>query len=71
MRGCLSLVGGHDKIFGMRSAIVLPGLFLFGVSLAVAQDQANSLTPQEGSEGWKLLFDGRTMVGWEVHQAKN
>ena len=25
----------------------------------------NQLTPQEKTEGWKLLFDGKTYAGWE------
>ena len=25
----------------------------------------NVLTPQEEADGWKLLFDGKTMAGWK------
>ncbi len=31
--------------------------------------QANQLTKQEATAGWKLLFDGKTMNGWEPHGA--
>jgi len=58
-------------MFAMRSAIVLTSLFVFGMSVTAAEDQPNTLTPRETREGWKLLFDGRTMNGWEFHQARN
>jgi hypothetical protein len=35
--------------------------------VAGAQGQANSLTPQESAAGWKLLFDGKSLNGWEAH----
>ena len=32
---------------------------------AIASAQAiNTLTPQERSQGWELLFDGKTLTGW-------
>jgi Domain of Unknown Function (DUF1080) len=47
--------------------------YLFGAVLlalatatAGAQDMANSLSRNESKEGWKLLFDGRTLGGWEA-----
>lgn len=31
----------------------------------------NRLTPQEEAQGWKLLFDGRTLAGWEDPATEN
>jgi hypothetical protein len=39
--------------------------------LGAAQDQPNNLTPKESADGWKLLFDGKTLHGWESHWAQD
>jgi 3-keto-disaccharide hydrolase len=46
----------------MKKLLILPVLMLAGSSL-VAQTN-NELTAKEKSEGWKLLFDGKTTTGW-------
>ncbi len=42
-------------------------LIALGIPLCPAQDTgaSNTLTPQEKAAGWQLLFDGKTMAGWE------
>ncbi len=47
-------------------------LILSGIALAVAAglafgQAANKLTPAEKASGWKLLFDGKSLSGWEPH----
>ena len=34
-----------------------------------AADKPNTLTKKESAQGWKLLFDGNSMNGWESHWA--
>jgi hypothetical protein len=47
-------------------------LFLIGAALSVAlaqaqaQAQANTLTTAEKAAGWQLLFNGKTLAGWEA-----
>jgi hypothetical protein len=35
----------------------------------VAQEQHNSLSPQETADGWRLLFDGRSTAGWRGYKS--
>ncbi len=44
-------------------------LIALTASFAAAADKPNALTKKESSAGWKLLFDGATMNGWEGHWA--
>ena len=32
--------------------------------------QIPSLTPHEKSEGWKLLFDGKSLAGWRGYKTE-
>ena len=36
----------------------------FAGSVLVSAQTSNTLTPQERSQGWELLFDGKTLAGW-------
>ncbi len=53
---------------GMPATPLLAALLaLAGCSSAVtpAAPRLNELTPEEKADGWRLLFDGKTMQGWE------
>ncbi len=44
---------------------------LLFLAAAVAPAAENQLTPEERKDGWRLLFDGRTMRGWRDPAKKN
>lgn len=46
--------------------LVLAFVFLFslGTAATLEAQTSNVLTPQEKSEGWELLFDGKSFDGW-------
>ena len=37
-----------------------------GTTIALAQSAPNVLTPKEVSDGWTLLFDGKSLTGWQA-----
>jgi hypothetical protein len=45
-------------------------LFIFESSAYSQNDAVNTLTAQEKADGWKLLFDGKTMDGWMSWKTK-
>jgi hypothetical protein len=55
----------------MKKLSNILGLFALGcLTLGALQAQApNTLTKAEAAAGWKLLFDGSTLKGWEAHWA--
>lgn len=44
--------------------IIISTLF---VLISCSQQKENSLTDKEQSEGWKLLFDGKTLTNWHLY----
>ena len=50
----------------MKPRALLASALLFATAL-VAPAAENQLTPKEKSEGWQLLFDGKSFSGWRVY----
>jgi len=46
------------------ASLFISCLLLTGVFTGCSEKEQNTLTPQEISEGWELLFDGKTLNGW-------
>ncbi len=44
----------------------MAGLLLGGIVMNIAWAADNELTAKEKSDGWKLLFDGKTLNGWKA-----
>lgn len=52
----------------MKSALPLIALLAFAAGQLAAAD--NVLTPKEKSDGWQLLFDGKSLDGWKSSENK-
>lgn len=48
--------------------IIMSCLF---TSFSIQNQRLNSLTPKEQKQGWKLLFDGKTLNGWRNFNKKD
>src|SRR5437667_12014242 len=51
----------------MRRFVTAVGLVALAAGLAIAQGPSNALTRKESADGWMLLFDGKSLNGWEPH----
>src|SRR5690242_1395358 len=68
------------KPFTMKKCMLITAAFLFFISIQRDAHAAfhpnqkdtadNALTNTEKAQGWKLLFDGKTMNGWRTYQNK-
>ncbi|MBD0377967.1 MAG: DUF1080 domain-containing protein [Flavisolibacter sp.] len=54
--------------FSSITVLLLLSFFLFAQSNNDSMD--NTLTKSEKKEGWKLLFDGKTLNGWRIYKNK-
>jgi hypothetical protein len=48
----------------MLALAVALGSLAFGSTLMAQNGAANTLTPKEKADGWRLLFDGKSLEGW-------
>src|SRR5260221_12592685 len=56
-------------IFPMKKILSLLTLIgLFAGQLLAAEAKPNTLTSKEKSDGWKLLFDGKSLDGWKASE---
>jgi 3-keto-disaccharide hydrolase len=55
------------SFFMMRQFLIALGLVTLAASTVRGQDRPNTLTQKEAAEGWMLLFDGKSLDGWETH----
>jgi len=48
----------------MRKKMIIASLLCLCFAFATTAQRNNTLTAKEKSDGWQLLFDGKTMDGW-------
>ncbi len=55
----------------MQKTLCLVALLLTPLCVSAQHSPANTLTADEVTDGWKLLFDGRTTAGWRLYGGKD
>jgi hypothetical protein len=55
------------KAFAMVTLLVLGSMASVMAADSSGKAPLNQLTPEEKKEGWKLLFDGKTLEGWRSY----
>ena len=51
-------------------AVLVAGAITSGGPMAAGEQGMPTLTPAETKEGWKLLFDGKSLAGWQGYKGK-
>ncbi len=54
----------------INSLIILFIAAILFSNLSFAQQLPNTLSPKETQQGWKLLFNGKDLVGWHSYLEK-
>jgi hypothetical protein len=49
----------------VASCCLVLGMVMVAASVARAEDKPNTISKKESSHGWKLLFDGKDLDGWQ------
>ncbi|HWJ92632.1 MAG TPA: DUF1080 domain-containing protein, partial [Flavisolibacter sp.] len=66
-----SITTNHDiNQLNMKQIIFVIAFFVLASCSSSKSGADNALVKEEKNEGWKLLFDGRTLDGWRTYQNK-